>query len=95
MPCPGAKSGWNHFASRRGRRFGGRFEQMRFRDQRAHLPALLLLERGRSYPQSFDVLHHLLSVDEVQLMKIVEVMQEELHGPPSWSEPSRSSSATV
>src|SRR5260370_16821311 len=31
--------------------------------------------------QSFDLPHHLLIMDEIQLMKVVEVIQEELHVP--------------
>ena len=61
---------------------GSRFEQLRLRHQGTHLPALpLLLERGQSPPQPFDLLHQLPIVEEIQLMKIVEVVQEELHGP--------------
>ena len=55
---------------------------MRLRYQGTELPALaLLLDRGRSHAQSFDLLHHYLIMDEIQLMKVVEVMQEELHVP--------------
>src|SRR5262249_17350996 len=58
--------------------FGSRFEQLRLRHQGTHLPALpLLFERGQSHPQPFDLLHQLPIVDEIQLMKIVEVLQEE------------------
>jgi hypothetical protein len=38
-----------------------------------------LLDRGRSHAQPLDLPHHLLVMDEMQLMKVVEVIQEELH----------------
>src|SRR5262245_21119355 len=62
--------------------FGRNFEQLRLSHQGAGLPALpLLVDRGRQHAQSFDLLHHLLIMDEIQLMKVVEFMQEELHVP--------------
>jgi hypothetical protein len=55
---------------------------LRLYHQGTDLPALtLLLDRRRSHAQSFNLLHHLLIMDEIQLMQVVEVMQEQLHVP--------------
>src|SRR5207247_6468267 len=62
--------------------FGSSFESLRLCHQGTNLPALpLLLDRDRSHAQALDLPHHLLVMDEVQLMQVVEVMQEELHVP--------------
>src|SRR5262249_41918321 len=72
--------------------FGGRFEQVRLRDQGTDLPALpMLVHRGDQQAQSVDLFRHRLVADEVPLIEVVEFIQEELHvAGLFWSEPSGS-----
>src|SRR6266567_6730852 len=56
------------------------FGQFRLCRQSTTLPVLLMLiNLTRKALQSLNLLHHLLVVDEIPLMEIVDVIQEELH----------------